>query len=166
MKRLIATAYHEAAHAIAALEFQHKFDFVTIIPTTVTGFEILGQVGGLKLAKSISNKLETGLDISMPERVELKHLLIIKLAGGAAEKRLRNLKGFPKSATEDIRSSHQHSLRLFKGNYQLAKSYHENIRKEAINLVGRSDIWGKIESLAYRLMIDRSLRYDDCIRIE
>lgn len=85
-KRIKRTAYHEAAHAVAATEFDLPFRYVTVVPKDGSRGHILFTPA---LARTLSRFYDESPDRPTPrDEVRLGHYLSVVLAGNEAVKRL------------------------------------------------------------------------------
>ncbi|MBE55038.1 MAG: hypothetical protein CL479_00455, partial [Acidobacteria bacterium] len=85
-RQLQATAHHEAGHAVAALHYELKFRYVTIISDEQQGS--LGHVKFRRVDKGIYERSEFGA-LTDRRRMDVERHVITMFTAGAAEARFR-----------------------------------------------------------------------------
>ncbi len=147
-RRLKATAFHEAGHAVAHFSLGRRIDRVSIVPTE--GGEVLGHVRGRVLPRSVleHGQLETTRDLKAAE-----DSIIATLAGPIAEAKWtgrRNLVG--------ASSDHEQVANLAIGLWadeDVASTYVAFLEARARRLV--DGLWYLIEALVNELLAKRAL---------
>lgn len=150
-RRLRATAYHEAGHAVARFALGRRIDRATIVPDEED--QTLGHVQGRILLRS--EKLEAGIGEfdTLRERKAAEDAIVSALAGPIAEAKLtgrRNLLG----ASGDDRSVDDVAEALH-GRGDVASAYIGYLEALARGTV--ETLWYLVEALAAELLLRETL---------
>jgi len=145
-RRLAATAYHEAGHAVAAIDHEWKVRRVSIAPTADT-------LGHMMRYKKSSFRPDVDAE-SIKARTQLESLAIICMAGEAAERRYtgrRNRVG----AASDIRKIADLVSYRFRNDERVVMAYYRYIQEYADAMMRNPLVWTKVRAVA-RLLIERT----------
>jgi ATP-dependent Zn protease len=145
-RRLKATAYHEAGHAVMAIHLKRAIRYVTIEPTD----DSLGHILNTPMPKFDPDDEIEPKDFRLVERE-----ILVCLAGGAAEYRLtgrRNHRG----AAGDDRNALDLASAVY-GSDDVAAKYLEFMYARVRQLIESPPLWIRVEGLAAALLTHKRL---------
>jgi hypothetical protein len=148
-KRLEATAYHEAGHAVACYHLHLRFTHVTIIPDD----DSLGAIHHGKDYYSKNFDPESDNSLKTMDRIERE--VISSLAGQAAEAKYRNRNNW-KGSVSDWSKGVDFASRSAGGGEVLQK-YVEYCWARAKALFNPPWLWYAVEVLARELLKDKKI---------
>jgi hypothetical protein len=146
-RALEAVAYHEAGHAVVALELRRGFRYATIVPETTS----LGHLKPTKTPASFRPDINT--DRRTSARIERE--VLIGLAGLVAEGIHRGRRNHGGASSDCRQVSNLASYHYGYGEVLTKWIDYMLARTEA--LVGSPPNWVKVEALAKQLIIHRRL---------
>lgn len=158
-RRLLATAFHEAGHAVAGHALEIPFRYVTIAPTEGVS---LGHVQGFRMGKKLAESLGT-YDVSPRQRDRVEREVMVFLAGSIAEARYtgrRNQWG----ASADYRLAVDLAERIAPIGAEL-DAFLAWLHKRTENLFARPHLWAAVEGLSAALMERGRLSRDETRQI-
>ena len=147
-KKLKATAYHEAGHAVAAYNCRIAFTEVSIIPNDDTN----GRITFRKSPKSF----QPDLCMNTRTRLRIENNAIVDFAGGKAEHKFRHSRFPTRGASADFDNTVQLIL-YYCGSEREADAYIKWLSVRAEYLVGVRENWAAIEALASELLIHQKI---------
>jgi ATP-dependent Zn protease len=148
-KRLLKrVAYHEAGHAVAAIEFRRAFKSVTVIP----GANSLGHVLMHRIPQSVIDDHEGGSGNLVDRFVEKD--LLVSLAGPAAECEFFG-RFDHRGASGDYRNCEDMALHIYDD--VTAGKYIAFLFSRARAFVRRANVWIRIEAVAEALIVHKTL---------
>ena len=153
-KELIATAYHEAGHAVVSSRLGSKVKHVSIVPNERT--ETLGHVRHQPIPRRILRILEFGF-VTPVQRQLVEDHIIISYAGSLAERRQRGRSNH-RGAQSDYADVVGLADRLC-GSAEEVDAYLAWLRIRATNSVNAN--WDLIESVAQALLARQKLSGDE-----
>jgi hypothetical protein len=147
-KKLQATAYHEAGHAVAAIHHYVKLHKVTIVPTadgSASGHIITGTL----------HHFDPEPNTSAKARDEAERLMIMLLAGGVAESRFRGRHNWV-GAKRDMHTVTNMSLDFYL-HPEVNYAYRQFVLERARAFVAEPTFWKEITDLAEALLKSKTL---------
>jgi hypothetical protein len=143
------TAYHEAGHAVMAVWLRCRCLHVSIIPDENEG--TLGHLLRGKLARVEPEPLEP----SAKTRLQLERLVLVYLAGNAAEYLLTGRKCFA-SSNSDFMDAYDY-LNYLTRNEEEIRAYIGWLRERAKTILSLNFNWFAVETLANELLKEKYL---------
>ena len=159
---IVVTAFHEAAHAVVAIYHKIRFQQVSIISNANSS-------GRVSFKQSFTDKEIHAIKSDIfTKRVEskLRKHMAVDLAGFLTERRL----GIADSAEElpfnsDWNNLVDWSIRLKGCDVDQANLLIDQITEETEALIGKEEIWNKIESVAKALQENKELTYEKVLEL-
>ncbi len=155
-KKLVALAYHEAGHAVAAYRLKFPITEVTIVAQD----DYLGAVTHKGLQQRIYNALAYG-SIRPQMRVKIEEQMIISIAGPVAEQKYRGRYNHI-AARSDWDGVTELALALWP-QPDVASTYIRWMYLRAVHLI--NDDWPAVEAVANALLAMNTLRRKDVVRV-
>jgi hypothetical protein len=147
-KRIESTAYHEAGHAVKAIEYRRRFKYVTVIPGD-------GTLGHLKPGKW---SCRPDIDSTSPgSRLKIEREIIIDLGGLAAEYHYRGKHSWS-GAQGDIDRATNRAFYLF-SNVKVVGRYLDYMIERVKSEIRQWPTWPAVEAVAKALLTDKTLSY-------
>lgn len=156
-KALIATAYHEAGHAVAAYHFGVRVKSVTIQPTD----DSLGAVIHARLDRRTAEMVEYG-SITPGGREKVERMVVIVYAGGVAERQHKGRHNH-RGAQLDYSTVINYIDKL-SGSPEQTEAYLRWLYIRTVDLV-TNVLWPEIEVVAQALLEYRTLSGDELRQI-
>ncbi len=151
-ERKVATAYHEAGHAVAA----YRLDIPVTRATIEADDDSLGSVVHANLHRRVYRALEAG-PITPQTRDKIERHMIIALAGGIAEKQYCN-RGNYVGSKRDRHSVVDFAIALSNSTAE-AEAYLKWLQQRTINLIQRN--WNAVDAVTERLLALTTLSGDE-----
>jgi ATP-dependent Zn protease len=141
VQRLRRVAYHEAGHAVAAVELNVAFREVSIVPAD-------GTVG--HVVRSLSGAIRRSLESGTPPRRRVEAAVMICFAGEVAEHRFSGRHDWV-GAERDITSALDYLDTITESSREAA-AYRTLLWIRTEQLFAKDHIWAGVEALAAALM--------------
>ena len=147
---VLAAAHHEAGHVVAAMHYELKFTYVTIIPDEQQGS--LGHVKFRGVDKSICERFEFGA-LTDRRRMDIERHVITMLTAGAAEARFWNRRDYV-GAGKDREDAAElaRSRRVGGANLVPLEKYLDYTQEVAMCFVADNRNWNNIHAVAKMLL--------------
>lgn len=155
-RKLEATAYHEAGHAVACIVLEHPFLSATIIATD----ETLGSITKRPVPPSITREDE----LTHRSRRWIEREILCWLAGLAAEQRWTGRNNW-RGARSDISWVVELGAFLHQAGTKVLDKYLDYMIERARDLVSAPQNWLRIEALATALLERRTLSAREAKRL-
>ena len=144
-----ATAHHEAGHVVAAMHYELKFTYVTIIPDEQQ--ESLGHVHFRGLGDSVFKRFENSRPTDRMQ-MDIERHVITMLTAGAAEARFRGRRNY-----RGARKDREDAAELVKSgragaDLVLLKKYLDYTQEVAMCFVADNRNWNNIRKVAAALL--------------
>jgi hypothetical protein len=155
-KRLEATAYHEAGHAVMAWSLRVRVDKVSICPEG----DSLGHCSHEKIVRGRNPEL----DDSLRRRDQYEKDILVALAGGIAQ-RLFNCRSWRRLYVEgDWRKAARLAFNI-NGSSEQADAYLRWLEIRAKDTISSKRMWPLVKALARELLLKRKLSRDEVLAV-